>query len=353
MKIFFSLLIVALLWFPSISRAQREMNRIVIWDVTESMIGVTRLNDPPDYGYNPEHDIFGAVKKGIIDVINKAAADNSGTIRILQFRERVLDNQLFKNTPQGRAQAVKFVSDYKLYRGPRSAGNTNICGAWEQSMQYLNPEERNVIYLFTDGGQNVPNGPYGVECLSHLINTYCALTQNSDAFTFFVTLDVKNNPLAVELENACPKRLAYVSLNQLKKTGIPPLVNMRAMFDTLYFNIQDNQPSSTERYEVIGSALPSDFAVHAALHLFSGSYPLDVSEKVEPVNGRKCDIDFALEDVSNRGFADLRNELNGKLYGELRVDNATSSNSYILISPATIPVVIFDKKPETLNFRVK
>ena len=333
--------------------AQRPINRIIIWDVTQSMIGVTLPNHPPEYGYRAEHDIFDIVKKGIADVVAQASEDNSGDIRIIQFRNIVLTNEVFPNSDEGRSHAKKYIEEYQLYKDKRSSGNTNICGAWEQAMQFLDPTKQNIVYLFTDGEQNIPNGSFGVQCLPHLIQTYCALTQSSDVFTFFITLDMENNALASMLKDACPKKLAPISVTQLKKNGIPPLINLRPMFDTLMLNIQEPQPMCTQRFEIIGPKLPEDFNIHANLRLLSHNLPLDIKFVIKKAEGMKCDIDFTLEDVSGTALKALREQLNENIVGELIVENATRSNSFITISPSSFPIILFNKKPQTLNFIVK
>lgn len=198
------------------SFAQRPINRIIVWDVTASMVGVTNTT-PPDFGYTPDNDIDATVREGINKIINETNYDG-GSFRIIPFHTQIVANRQFNNDSKGRSEAKDYINNYRIERKPTTS--TNICGAWDIAMNYIDSTRKNFIYLFTDGRQNVSYGPTGINCLSDIVRKYCALTNTSEAYTFFVSLNITDNTFSSTLKYACPKNLMYVQVDSVKKYGI-------------------------------------------------------------------------------------------------------------------------------------
>lgn len=211
------------LLFTAGSFAQKPINRIIVWDVTASMVGVTNTT-PPDFGYDHNTDIDSIVRVGIIKIIKNTIIDN-GTFRIIPFSTVTIADNQYKNDTKGRTDLIKYINNYKIEKKPTSS--TNICGAWDIAMNYIDQTKQNIIYLFTDGKQNVSYGPDGINCLTRIVRKYCELTNGSETYTFFVSLNISDNSFSSILKDACSENLKYLDVDSVGGKGIPPLVKIR------------------------------------------------------------------------------------------------------------------------------
>lgn len=335
-----------LLLFPELSLGQKTINRLIIWDVTNSMVGTTN-STPPDYGYKLASDIDKNVRDGIIKIINDAK-DDGGAFRILPFTTTILDtDKNFVNNSSGRAAAVNYILNYVI--GKKPSGYTNICGAWDGAMSFVDPTRQNIIYLFTDGNQNVPYGNSGINCLTEVVSRYCKVTLNSDIYTFFISLNIQDNSFSQILNNACSKHLKYLSLDDVKGKGIKLPVSLFAMTEPLIFNLQDRTVSVIERFNCIGGDIPNDFSMDAQLDV-GQQYSLDIRCLVKSNKDNKLDVEFSLEDFSGNKFQTLINDPHLNIQGILK-PNSKSDN--ISFASSEIKMKIINKKPEQLNFVIK
>ena len=293
--------------------AQKAVNRLILWDVTASMVGSTN-STPPNYGYNANSDIDKQVREGLIKIINDTK-DDDGVFNIYPFGSDILEYKSFLNTSNGRKEAINYITNYKIDKQPK--GYTNICGAWDKAMNHIHPKLRNVIYLFTDGSQNIAYGPDGINCLSSTVNKYCSLTKGTDTYTFYVSLNVADKTFQGILANAC-KNITVVTADSVKNKGIPLPIKLVAKFQPLSFNVQDNS-SSAERFTADGGTMPTDLKkINADLEINTQD-KLGIKATITSNKDGNLDVNFTLEDISGKAIATLKTIQNLNIVGKIKV----------------------------------
>ena len=322
--------------------AQKAVNRLILWDVTASMVGSTN-STPPNYGYNSNSDIDKQVREGLINIITDTK-DDDGVFNIYPFGSDILEYKSFLNTSNGRKEAINYITNYKIDKQPK--GYTNICGAWDKAMIHIDPKLRNVIYLFTDGSQNIAYGPDGINCLSSTVNKYCSLTKGTDTYTFYVSLNVADKTFQGILANACKNiTVVDVNLGPGKKTFNLPL-KLVAKFQPLSFNVQDNS-SSAERFTADGGSMPSDLKkINADLEINTQD-KLGIKATITSNKDGNLDVNFTLEDISGKAIATLKTIQNLNIVGKIKVSIEGSTEV------TEIPINIINKKSPQLNFIIK
>jgi hypothetical protein len=321
--------------------AQKAVNRLILWDVTASMVGSTN-NTPPNYGYNANSDIDKQVREGLIKIITDTK-DDDGVFNIYPFGSDILEYKSFLNTSNGRKEAINYITNYKIDKQPK--GYTNICGAWDKAMIHIDPKLRNVIYLFTDGSQNIAYGPDGINCLSSTVNKYCSLTKGTDTYTFYVSLNVADKTFQGILSNAC-KNITVVTADDVKNKGINLPLKLVAKFQPLSFNVQDNS-SSAERFTVDGGTMPTDLKkINADLEINTQD-KLGIKATITSNKEGNLDVNFTLEDISGKAIATLKTIQNLNIVGKIKVSVEGSTEV------TEIPINIINKKSPQLNFIIK
>jgi hypothetical protein len=321
--------------------AQKAVNRLILWDVTASMVGSTN-NTPPNYGYNANSDIDKQVREGLIKIITDTK-DDDGVFNIYPFGSDILEYKSFLNTSNGRKEAINYITNYKIDKQPK--GYTNICGAWDKAMIHIDPKLRNVIYLFTDGSQNIAYGPDGINCLSSTVNKYCSLTKGTDTYTFYVSLNVADKTFQGILANAC-KNITVVTADDVKNKGINLPLKLVAKFQPLSFNVQDNS-SSAERFTVDGGTMPTDLKkINADLEINTQD-KLGIKATITSNKDGNLDVNFTLEDISGKAIATLKTIQNLNIVGKIKVSVEGSTEV------TEIPINIINKKSPQLNFIIK
>jgi hypothetical protein len=321
--------------------AQKAVNRLILWDVTASMVGSTN-NTPPNYGYNANSDIDKQVREGLIKIITDTK-DDEGVFNIYPFGSDILEYKSFLNTSNGRKEAINYIKNYKIDKQPK--GYTNICGAWDKAMIHIDPKLRNVIYLFTDGSQNIAYGPDGINCLSSTVNKYCSLTKGTDTYTFYVSLNVADKTFQGILANAC-KNITVVTADDVKNKGINLPLKLVAKFQPLSFNVQDNS-SSAERFTVDGGTMPTDLKkINADLEINTQD-KLGIKATITSNKEGNLDVNFTLEDISGKAIATLKTIQNLNIVGKIKVSIEGSTEV------TEIPINIINKKSPQLNFIIK
>lgn len=321
--------------------AQKAVNRLILWDVTASMVGSTN-STPPNYGYNANSDIDKQVREGLINIINDTK-DDDGVFNIYPFGSDVIEYKSFLNTSNGRKEAINYITNYKIDKQPK--GYTNICGAWDKAMNHIDPKLRNVIYLFTDGSQNIAYGPDGINCLSSTVNKYCSLTKGTDTYTFYVSLNVADKTFQGILANAC-KNITVVTAGDVKNKGINLPLKLVAKFQPLSFNVQDNS-SSAERFTADGGTMPTDLKkINADLEINTQD-KLGIKATITSNKDGNLDVNFTLEDISGKAIATLKTIQNLNIVGKIKVSIEGSTEV------TEIPINIINKKSPQLNFIIK
>ena len=321
--------------------AQKAVNRLILWDVTASMVGSTN-STPPNYGYNANSDIDKQVREGLIKIITDTKDDDGG-FNIYPFGSDILEYKSFLNTSNGRKEATNYITNYKIDKQPK--GYTNICGAWDKAMIHIDPKLRNVIYLFTDGSQNIAYGPDGINCLSSTVNKYCSLTKGTDTYTFYVSLNVADKTFQGILANAC-KNITVVTADDVKNKGINLPLKLVAKFQPLSFNVQDNS-SSAERFTADGGTMPTDLKkINADLEINTQD-KLGIKATITSNKDGNLDVNFTLEDISGKAIATLKTIQNLNIVGKIKVSIEGSTEV------TEIPINIINKKSPQLNFIIK
>ena len=321
--------------------AQKAVNRLILWDVTASMRGSTN-NTPPNYGYKPNSDIDKQVREGLIKIISDTKEDD-GVFNIYPFGSDILEYKSFLNTSNGRKEAINYITNYKIDKQPK--GYTNICGAWDKAMIHIVPKFRNLIYLFTDGSQNIAYGPDGINCLSSTVNKYCSLTKGTDTYTFYVSLNVADKTFQRKLANAC-KNITVVTADDVKNKGINLPLKLVAKFQPLSFNVQDNS-SSAERFTADNGTMPSDLKkINADLEINTQD-KLGIKAIITSNKEGNLDVNFTLEDISGKAIATLKTIQNLNIVGKIKVSIEGSTEV------TEIPINIINKKSPQLNFIIK
>ena len=331
-----SILLVTALMISSLAGFAQQ-NRIIIWDITRSMIGVSCLT-PPHFCVTEGGNIDGQVREGIKDIINDAK-DDGGEFRILTFRESVIDNRVFDVSNAGKNNAKAFVNQLSIKKD--MAGATNICGAWEEAMKFVKPNQKNVIYLFTDGHQSSKLGGNG--CLNETIEKYCRVTAGSETFGFYITLNLEDNTFSSFLNRAC-SNLKLVDVKDVKENGVKLPVTLSAKTPKLTINLNEDV-KRIERFSVVEGNLPSDFTINASLTLnpeFSDE-SIDI-EKVEIKNseGDKVDVELTLGDPNDLGLTKHKADNNLSITGIVTFSTPSGNVSF---SPSEIELEIVNEIP--------
>ena len=322
---------------------QKAQNSIFIWDVTASMVGTTNPT-PPNYGYKKEADIDSEVRKGLEDIINEIR-ESTGEIIILPFGTEIWETQRFKSNKKGKHEAINYIKNYKI--GKQPVGYTNICSAWDNAIQYIDPQKENLIYLFTDGEQNISYGALNKdECLKHIVEKYCKQAEGKEIFTFFISLNLADNSFSNILNNACSKHLKYVPLKDVRDHGVQVPAILVARFDPLTINLHDDTPMAIERFMIKGGNVPDNFTVVAVLEGIQQH--LDIKAKVIKQEDNKIDVEFSLEDIDGRTIEDLKRDKTLKLTGTIILNHES-----VYFEPPVLNLNIINKEAQRLIFNIK
>ena len=336
-----SFITIFLLLLLSNSFSQKAKNRIIIWDVTASMTGSTN-GTAPGYGYNSNTDIDKVVRDGIIKIISQFPEDK-GQFRILPFRDNILDNKQFANDKQGKDAATNYINNYVI--GKKPVGYTNICGAWDQSMQFLDMGKDNIIYLFTDGNQNIDYGPNGKNCLPGVVDKYCKLSKGGETYTYFVSLNINNK---INTDPSCPIKFIDVKDPIHDFPDPAKSIALTPQNSPLIINLQD-KPSQIERFKVKGDGeVPKNLNVNSDIKI-DPAYPLGIKSKIIAFHGNNVDIEFSLDDFTSSTIQRLKSISNLNLSASI---NLKASDNKITFEPAELPVLIKYKKPQRLNIKI-
>jgi hypothetical protein len=311
---------------------QQELNRIILWDVTASMVGST-----PN-GYNQFTDIDKNVRQGLRNLINSFEDDNS-TFRILPFTTDIIDfKKVFTANASGKSQALNYIDSYVI--SPQIKGYTNICAAWEKANSYIDKGKSNFIYLYTDGEQNINYGQDGTNCLQALVNKYCELTKGS-SFTYFVSINANNK---VSFPADCGTVLD-VKGNTVIKT--PKLLNLTPLSNTLFFNLQDGLSQIIRLRENGNRKVGASFKPLGKLTFSNSQYSLDVelSVKQENVNNT-VDFELKLIDFSNTTINRMKRVAG---LNESAILTLESTDPEIKFEPAQVAVIFKYEAPKPVQ----
>ena len=140
--------------------AQRERNYIYLLDCTKSMTG---------HGGSPK--IWEPTKDYLRTELEKHVPGTS--LHIVPFQGKVLPSFNFDANNLDWRKIEKDLDKYV-----QNVTNTNICDAWDDTDNYIDPHKDNYIILLTDGKDNVN----GMEAVAKKLSNWCGKYPNTYAF---------------------------------------------------------------------------------------------------------------------------------------------------------------------------
>lgn len=314
-----------------VSGQVKENNRIILWDVTASMVGSTPK------GYNAKHDIDKNVRESLRKLITDFDDDNS-IIRIFPFTTNISDyTKEFRCNSTGKAAAIKFIDGY--YIEPKIKGFTNICSAWEMAHKYIDKAKSNYIYLYTDGEQNINYGQDGKDCMQGLIDKYCDLTKGA-CYTYFISIDAVNDK--VNFPANCGK-----TYNVMGDTiPIPKSLNLSILNNSIVHNLQDGL-SQVVRFKESGNRKLNGFVPTGKLTFSNSAYSFDVKfTLVKEYEDGTADFKLTFIDYSQNTVKRLKStpKLNEKA-----IIVFDSSDSEVTLDPIQLNVLFNYEKPKPVQ----
>lgn len=331
-----------LLFFSSFSSfgqsQQKEKNRIILWDVTASMLGSTN-STPPNYGYNLNSNIDAIVREGLIKIINQFPVGN-GQFRILPFRTEVLQTILFNNDVRGKVAAINFINSFVIDKRP--VGYTNICAALDQAMSLFDVSKENVIYLFTDGNQNTEYKNFGRNCLPSILDKYCLLSKQEENFTYFISLNTMND---IHTDSSCPIKI--INVGDVRNHGIVineiVPVKLITTNSPIYIYLQEKNAQIIRFKTQADGIIPPDVTISGDLEIDS-AFPLGVICRVISIDKSYINVEFTLDDYTGRTFnrlkTNFRLDMSAKIMLKCNKSNVSFGND------AVLPVRIIYKEKE-------
>ena len=339
--------ILILLTFTLNVYSQELSNRIIIWDITLSTLGLSFSKGVQSQ--NPDKNIFGKLKSSLIKKI-ESIPDDGGQIHLLQFREDVKYNQTFVNNINGKQQLLNFVKGYDLVNIPANRGNTNIAGAWEEGSGLIGPNAVNEIYLYTDGEQNVRhNGDDPKVAFARIIKKYCTFTQKLNSILFFVSLDAGFDQATLDLLNGCQTKLIFIDCGIEDPPGI---ISVKPKMSFLRLNLSDNNLTIKQRfYTDAGFTLDKfPFTVSLQIPNTPPGFLLDLKPNSYQLN-KDGDVEIKTEIVAG----DWKNYLkvSDTIHANLLLKSNYTKTDFIVAfaNNGNLPLIIVNRPKKTISFR--
>ncbi len=273
-KIIFILLILTFcIYKPCISQIDRQVNRIFIWDVTLSM-----------RGFGGGEDIWDDVVLKMIENI-RCIPEDEGNIIIIPFQEHIIKPvYTSRSNDEGKEEAIDFLRDFKT----DEQTNTNICKAWEEAFNFIAPNRKNYIYIYTDGRQNSRQEGYEPSCLRELAGRWCENARsNPNCYGVYITLKSDANlpdDLKSDICEQCPENFTC------SETGIPTVIDISPRNDTVHLNLGENEFTKFLEFDY-HLTLPVEFQFN--INIDNNDYVDIINERNNRIsNDRNCRIEF-------------------------------------------------------------
>jgi len=320
----------------------KKNHHIFIWDVTLSM-----------KGYNDAPDIYDEVVDVMVNTLSNIEEDGSN-IYIIPFQDVVLQTYTQKATAEGKANAINFVKDFNN----ENVTYTNICVAWEKAMKLIDDQNKNFLYLFTDGEQSDLSNKdvrYGKDCLNKIIDQYCALINNTEnTYTFYISLNT-NLPsnLKEKFKRSCPEYLRLIE-------GTPPtyITSIQPTNATQIVNLQEEDLSFTQYFDVAGK-LPTNFSFNVLLDAQGISLPSGIQLKVKNNQNRKIEngqtvfeLDLTYDDIKRLKQIMPEEMIASLIYSKPDLSSMGLSDQIIEFTPDRTKLKIRNKKEKTLKIKI-
>ena len=310
-----------------------ELNRVILWDVTASMVGSTPS------GYREAGNIDRSVRNSLKELISTFKNDNS-TIRILPFTTDILDNmKVFRSNTQGKANAIDFVNSYVI--DPQIRGYTNICAAYEKAYEFVDRSKTNTIYLYTDGEQNIAYGPEGRNCLQTLIDRKCVWALNS-SFTVFISINANNR---VTFPPGCG---TYINIIGKDPNGWRPVYDHTLIPQTSssIINLQEGLSKIVRFKKSPSSDLRKNFSPTATISFGNPSYSLDVTMVLTRDNSNSVDFELNFVDWPRTTISQMQRVTN---LNEAATITFFSADSTIKFDPPSMQMIFRYERPRPVQ----
>jgi len=319
------------------AQISKKNNHIFIWDVTLSM-----------KGYNNAPDIYNDVVDVMVNTLSNIE-ENGSDIYIIPFQDKVLQTYTQKATAAGKQQAIDFVKGFNN----ENKTYTNICIAWEKAISLLNNNEKNIVYLLTDGEQSeLASKGYPKSCLNAVIDQYCALAlRNENSYTFYISMTDKLSPtFKSKLKQACPEYLRFIE-------GTPPtnIIGIQPTSTTQIVNLRENDLSFTQYFDVVGH-LPPEFKFNTIIDTKGLNLPSGVNIKIKNNQNRviengkvKFELSIDANDIKTLRSTAPEEMTATVFYTKQDLKKLGLTNYIIEFTPDRIDLKIRNKKEKTLK----
>lgn len=171
-----------ILCIPYSSKAQKNENIVVLWDVTGSLLPVKPekdLNGSNTSTYSHGNGMWVDLKKAVIDCIQFTESDPGNKITVVTFNDTIRDVFTRKATDAGKNDLVKIVENYTYL----SHNWTNIVDPVSKFYSLLDSGMINYMFLFTDGDNDHPETKHQ---FIPTLNSWESKTSECDAYGFYV-----------------------------------------------------------------------------------------------------------------------------------------------------------------------
>lgn len=302
-------------------------------------------------GYNNAPDIYDEVVEVMVNTLSNIEEDGSD-IYIIPFQDSVLETFTQKATIEGKQNAIDYVQAFNN----ENVTYTNICVAWEKAMQLINNQNKNFLYLFTDGEQSdlsKKDARYGKACLDKIIDQYCALINNTqNAYTFYISLKTDlPHTLKQKFKSSCPEYLRLIEGNPPTQiTSIQPTSNIQIV------NLQEDDLTFTQYFDISGN-LSSSFKFDVLLDAKGISLPSGIILKVKDNQSRTIqngkaifELDLTYDDVQ-RLKKIMPEEMTANLLYSKQNDQGFN-DQIIEFTPDRTKLKIRNKKEKTLKIKI-
>ena len=153
--------------------AQKETQYIYLFDCTTSM-----------KGYNGAPDIIGDAKKCLKEDIEQKT--DHCDILFIPFQ----GNQPLQTLAFRRNQFKWDEVEARIDEVIDNPTNTDIVSAWDRAVKAFNPHAQNVLYLYTDGIDNV----HGAAAVADMIRKWCVSAPDNVQAVYYMLTKASQNP---------------------------------------------------------------------------------------------------------------------------------------------------------------
>lgn len=185
------------------TQAQKETQYIYLFDCTTSM-----------KGFKGAPNIIDEAKKCLKEDIEQKT-DNCDILFIPFQGNNPLPMLSFRRDKYDWTDVEKRIDE--VIDNPT---NTDIVGAWDRAVKSFNPHAQNVLYLYTDGNDNVQ----GARAVANMIRRWCASAPENVQAVYYMLTKASENPEIEEAVKECSHIRVAKGLNDEPVITTPGIV---------------------------------------------------------------------------------------------------------------------------------